>query len=109
MNIQPTKLERRGDRELLIEWSDGQRLVYTYQQLRDACPCATCREKRSAPKKEEESLFPILSAEEAQPMTIAGMNPVGVYAYGIRFSDGHDTGIFSFELLRSVGKEEPDL
>ena len=43
MSIQPTKLERHSDNELLIELADGQYLLYTYQQLRDAYPCATCR------------------------------------------------------------------
>jgi DUF971 family protein len=31
------------------------------------------------------------------------MKPTGNYAYGIEFSDGHDTGIFTLELLRSLG------
>jgi len=33
------------------------------------------------------------------------MKPVGNYAYTISFSDGHDTGIFTFELLRELGTE----
>jgi DUF971 family protein len=40
---------------------------------------------------------------EARPLTILGMRPVGNYAYSISFSDGHDTGIFTLELLRSLG------
>jgi DUF971 family protein len=31
------------------------------------------------------------------------MEPVGNYAYSIRFSDGHDTGIYTFELLQALG------
>ena len=38
-------------------------------------------------------------------MTIAGMEPVGNYAYSIAFSDGHDTGIFTMELLHDLGRE----
>ena len=45
----------------------------------------------------------MLSDAEAQPLRILGMQPVGNYAYSIDFSDGHDTGIYSFELLREVG------
>jgi len=100
----PTKLERLGDRELLIEWSDGERRRYTFRELRDRCPCATCREK----KKKPQSLLPVLSAAEAQPLNILGMKPVGNYAYSINFSDGHDTGIYSFDLLRNIGAvDEP--
>jgi len=32
------------------------------------------------------------------------MDPVGNYAYRILFSDGHDTGIFTLELLRELGR-----
>lgn len=103
MNVVPTKLERRDARHLAITWSDGQIRRYTYAELRDACPCATCREKRNAPPPSPFEL-PILTAEEAQPLAITGMKPVGHYAYSIEFSDGHDTGIFTFELLRELGE-----
>ena len=36
-------------------------------------------------------------------MSILEMKPVGHYAYGIHFADGHDTGIYTFEFLRSLG------
>ena len=49
------------------------------------------------------SPVPVLSAEEARPLGIDGMQPVGNYAYTIHFSDGHDTGIFTFSLLRQLG------
>ena len=37
-------------------------------------------------------------------MTIASMRPVGTYAYNIAFSDGHDTGLYTFELLSTLGE-----
>lgn len=102
MTILPTKLELVGDDQLLIGWSDGQQRRYSFRELRDACPCATCREKRNAPPAAP-VLFPIISAAETLPLKIEGMKPVGNYAYSIAFSDGHDTGIFTFEFLRSLG------
>ena len=99
-SILPTKLELTDDRRLLIDWSDGQRRSYGFAELRKACPCATCREKRKSPPK----LLPVLSEEEAQPLKILGMKPVGNYAYSINFSDGHDTGIYQLELLRELGE-----
>ena len=104
MNVYPTKLELAGEDRLLIHWSDGQKRQYTFRQLRDACPCASCREKRSAQTKPA-NLLPMLSLEEARPLKITGMKPVGNYAYSIAFTDGHDTGIYTFELLRSLGEE----
>ena len=80
---------------------------YTFRELRDSCPCATCREKRGeAPKPA--SLLPVLSAAETQPLAIAKMEPVGNYAYSIEFSDGHNTGIYTLDLLRQLGREIED-
>lgn len=107
MELYPTKLERSGTNQLVIEWSDRSRRLYTARELRDGCPCATCREKASKPAPATTGLMslPIVTASDMQPLVIQGMQPVGNYAYSIRFSDGHDTGIYSFELLQSLGKE----
>src|SRR5438067_2288363 len=101
MQVYPTKLEFAGDDQLRIHWSDGEQRRYTFRELRQACPCATCREKRKAPTQPV-SPFVILKPEETLPTKVTGMTPVGQYAYSIAFSDGHDTGIFSFELLREL-------
>lgn len=109
MNVQPTALSLTADNRLSIEWSDGQTRQYTFKELRDNCPCATCREKRGMPPEPPKGsgqgmmLLPVLSAAEARPLTIAGMKPVGSYAYSIQFSDGHDTGIYTLEFLRELG------
>jgi DUF971 family protein len=104
VSAQPTQLERLDEQRLLIHWSDGRKREYTFAELRSACPCASCREKRSAPPAPP-SLLPVLSAAEARPLSIASMSPVGNYAYSIEFSDGHNTGIYTLELLRGLGKE----
>ena len=101
----PVKLELAGENRLLIEWSDAQRRSYTFRELRNACPCASCREKRKAVDAPADPLqLPVLSAAETQPLRINGMKPVGNYAYSIAFSDGHDTGIFTLESLRELGE-----
>ena len=102
MNVWPTELKRVGENQLVITWNDGQQRRYTFRELRDRCPCATCREKRSQARPA--TLLPILTDAEAQPLRILGMEPVGNYAYSIHFSDGHDTGIFSLDLLRELGE-----
>lgn len=102
MNPQPTNLELTIQGHLRITWSDGQRREYTVRELRDACPCATCREKRAAAAAPSSSLT-VLRPEELQPLSIRGMEPVGSYAYKIDFSDGHDTGIYTLERLYELG------
>jgi DUF971 family protein len=104
MTEQPTKLELIAGGQLRIIWSDGQVREYAIRELRDKCPCATCRELRSAPPPPMTQL-PILSAAETQPLRISAMTPVGRYAYGIDFSDGHSTGIYTLESLRAFGHE----
>lgn len=102
MPQQPIKLELTAEHDLRITWSDGQVHRYAPRELRDACPCATCREKRNAPPPPPTQL-PIISESEMAPLRIVGMKPVGNYAYSIKFSDGHDTGIYTLESLRNLG------
>lgn len=107
----PETLEREGPAGLVIGWSDGSRRRYTAAALRAACPCATCREKKSADETKpppgsniKSSLLPVLSMQEARPTAIEHMRPVGNYAYNIEFSDGHDSGIFTFDYLIELGE-----
>ena len=104
MPTHPSKLSLAADGTLRIEWSDAVTRRYTVKELRDECPCATCREKRALPPPPATSLT-VLSAAEAKPLALVSMKPVGHYAYAIEFSDGHDTGIFTFDLLRELGSD----
>ena len=106
MSVLPTRIERQGESSIQIGWSDGSVRSYATSELRERCPCATCREKRSASAHQSTGLQ-ILPIEETQPLKIIGMKPVGNYAYSIAFSDGHDTGIFPFELLQEIGEATP--
>jgi len=104
MSITPTNIQIEDSKALVIDWSDGTRRRYTFRQLRDACPCASCREKhRGSPKKENP--LQVVSLAETKPMSIVAMQPVGNYAYSIHFSDGHDTGIFTLEQLQELGEK----
>ena len=106
----PDSIERVDQSSIRILWNDGESTLWTARQLRDACPCATCREKHgkllsddieSPENKPAKPIgLPVLSAAEAQPMRIEGMQPVGTYAYNIAFSDGHSSGLFTFARLR---------
>ena len=103
MSARPINIKISAENRLQIEWDDGVVHEYGFRELRDICPCATCREKRRDDNPQQD-LLPVLSAAEAQPLRILEMQPVGNYAYTIRFSDGHDTGIYQFDLLREIGQ-----
>lgn len=103
-NVIPTALNRTDDGNLVIEFDDGSKREYSPGELRKACPCATCREKKSGGTGSP-AMLPVLSIEEARPLAISSMRPVGNYAYNIAFSDGHDSGIFTFDFLTDLGVE----
>jgi hypothetical protein len=67
MPTHPTKLALAADGKLTILWSDGTARIYTARQLRDGCPCATCRELRALPPKPPD-LLPVLSTAETRPL-----------------------------------------
>lgn len=105
MNL-PVRLSKNDQRELEILWNDDFLQRIPVRLLRAACPCATCREKASSESSKPEAAslsLPVISAAEARPLEILSMKPVGHYAYQIRFSDGHSSGLFTLELLREIG------
>lgn len=105
MDTSPTSIQRESASVIVIGWSDGVELRYRAGELRKRCPCATCREKQSGTEAKSQPLaLPVLSLAEARPLTITSMRPVGNYAYNIAFSDGHDSGIFTFDFLRELGQ-----
>lgn len=108
MTPQPVQLKLIREDCLRIVWNDGQTREYAVRELREKCPCASCRERRNAPPPPPTELA-VLSPAETQPLRIVSMQPTGRYAYAIDFSDGHDTGIFTLESLRQLGEvAEPD-
>jgi DUF971 family protein len=104
MTPHPVELTLAAPDRLRIAWNDGQTREYSVRELRDNCPCATCRERRTAPAAPPTAL-PVLTPAETQPLRIVAMQPTGRYAYSIHFSDGHDTGIYTLESMRELGEE----
>jgi DUF971 family protein len=101
-DLVPVSIQRDGASAIRITWSDETTIRWTAGELRQACPCATCREKKRGDdqqRQEKPAMLPVLSAAEARPLSIEAMNPVGSYAYNIAFSDGHSSGIYSFARL----------
>jgi DUF971 family protein len=89
-----------------ITWADGHSSHYEFAYLRDECPCATCndaREKKAAlgdvasPFKSSAALPMFKPKPRAQAATV-----VGNYAVQISFTDGHSTGIYSYDHLRNI-------
>lgn len=94
--IEPLDAEIAPDEALLLTWSDGVRMRYPMPELRAHCTCATCVDEWTGEVRVAPSMFPDVRLKE--------LEEVGNYAFKITFSDGHDTGIFTFEALRRYGE-----
>ena len=80
---------------LRIQWTKEHESVFSPRELRLACPCAGCVDEFTGEK--------ILSEEQVhQNIYPLSIEYVGNYAIQFSWSDGHNTGIYSFDLLRSM-------
>ncbi len=89
-----------------VTWSDGHSSHYDFVYLREQCPCALCDDERKKKAAVTGSIGGG-SASTALPMfkpkpKARAAAAVGNYAIQIEFTDGHSTGIYSFDYLRTI-------
>jgi DUF971 family protein len=82
---------------LRIEWGDGAASELDPRTLRLLCPCAGCVDEMTGVR----TLRPETVDEDVYPTAI---HYVGRYALQFVWSDGHSTGIYTFEYLRELGE-----
>lgn len=93
----PQEIVLRGRESLAVRWADGHESVYTLTRLRRDCRCAACR-TAEPPVERPGNPFRVLGPEpSAVP---AQLEPVGNYALGVTWRDGHYS-IFAFDALRA--------
>lgn len=97
----PTRLDLKKDRGLTVEWPDGSTSYFTIAYLRRMSPSAEARQLREEMAKNPLTVLPA-SRGASGPLTAESAELVGNYALRIRFSDGHDTGIYSWGYLREI-------
>jgi len=80
-----------------IDWQDRHHSEYTLRYLRDHCPCAQCAGTHGTPPAAA-GPFPLY-----QPaLKTQEVEPVGNYAIRLHWSDGHNTGIYSYDYFRRI-------
>lgn len=92
----PTDIKaKRADGVLQITWPDGRVVCYPFKGIRIACACASCVDEFTGKRLLDPASIP-------DDIGIESMALVGAYAVRIRWTDGHDTGLYTWERLRSI-------
>jgi len=92
--IQPADIDWIENGVLGIEWTDGHKGVYPIRYPRQHCPCAACTDEFTGELRIKPDSVPMF-------LGVNDVEAVGRYGIRFRWSDGHDTGIYSFTLLRN--------
>ncbi len=106
MEQPPAHLELERSRGLTVRWPDGGSSFYPIDYLRRMSPSAETRKMREQLASNPLTVLP-QSASDGRPLTALDAELVGNYAVRIRFSDGHDTGLYSWEYLRRIDPAGP--
>ncbi len=93
--IEPLQIVEESESAVSIKWSDDAETKYNAAALRRACPCAGCVNEWTGEKTLDDGRVP-------DDLSFDHISIVGRYALNFHFSDGHDTGIFSFAFLRKM-------
>jgi DUF971 family protein len=95
-HVRVRDIKQTDSRTLSITWTDGKQSLYDVVELRRQCPCAHCVDEWTRKRL----LKPEDVPQSVRPTVIES---VGQYAISIHFSDGHKTGIYTFQRLRQLG------
>jgi DUF971 family protein len=90
----------RSSRILLIKWKDGHISEYPYYLLRFACPCVECCGGHDQMSDKPPIDVFDRQPEESQRTKLEELEPVGTYALGFQWADGHSAGIYNWNYLR---------
>ena len=96
----PVRINLTRNKSILIRWDDLSETNIQLDKLRELCPCATCKTER---ERQSNSYKPIFNQNQ---ITVKSMAPVGNYALGITWNDGHNTGIYEYSYLKILSSNK---
>jgi len=105
--LRPVHLDLDRDRALTVHWSDGRVSIYPVRYLRKMSPSAEARQLREEMAKNPLTVLPSSGSGGSEGLRAEALELVGNYAVRVRFSDGHDTGIYSWAYLREIDPNRP--
>ena len=102
----PVRLTLKKDEKLEVAWQDGLLSTYPISLLRAQCPCAKCKQDRAEQEASKNRLRVIQGAHSDAPLAVVSAEKVGNYAIRLIWTDGHDTGIYSWHYLREISPQK---
>ena len=109
MTTQPVHLDLKKDKGLTIEWADGTKSSYPIAYLRKKSPSADNRKLQEEMANNPLAVLPASVSRHEGPIRAEDAQFVGNYAIRIFFSDGHSAGIYTWEYLRKIDPDHPDV
>ena len=105
-SLNPKHLDLNKEKGLTVHWMDGRISFYPIAYLRKLSPSADARQLREEMAKNPLAVLPASNVSNSNaPLTATGAEMVGNYAVRIIFSDGHDTGIYSWDYLNEIAPD----
>jgi DUF971 family protein len=99
----PEHIAISKSRGINIDWKDAHHSTYDLVYLRDHCPCAACSGTHGTPPRPKSTDQPANPFQMyTRKLKMDEVESIGNYAIRIKWSDGHATGIYSFEHLRKI-------
>jgi DUF971 family protein len=94
----------REQRQVSVRWQDGHQSVFGFDLLRRQCPCAVCNDQRHRQSAGGGLDLLVMSGPILRPGEVQAtdVKPMGRYALHFVWSDGHDSGIYTYTLLRDL-------
>ncbi|MGH9558906.1 MAG: gamma-butyrobetaine hydroxylase-like domain-containing protein [Bryobacteraceae bacterium] len=100
---EPEHIAISKSKGIKIDWKDNHHSEYPLVFLRDECPCATCTGAHGTEPQKSNYSAPTNPFQMYKPaLKMLNVEAVGNYAIRIEWSDGHSTGIYSFDHLRRI-------
>ena len=84
---------------MLFKWGDGLESYINLKILREKCPCADCEGEKDVFGNIYKGRTSLINENS---FLLKGIQPVGYYALRPFWNDGHHSGIYSFEFLRTL-------
>ena len=91
---------------IAIKWSDGKDSLIDFNILRDNCPCAFCSGESDVFGNVYKYNVRNDNSNNQRKYKISGYRHIGHYAIRVQWADGHNGGIYSFDLLSNLSVEK---